>query len=788
MKKRAVELALTAVLVAASLEHVCCDRLRVKLGYTAPATLTSASQASGTASRRHRVVLAYPGFSSSASSGDPALPCKMIYVALPPDADERTVRIVPRSYSTAEMTGSYEISPVPAAATSGGHEHWGAEKRLVGGQNQRTYGRNAFYPLQQIRIASVGRLRTWKIAALEFWPYAYNPVSGRLRRVRSEEAELSFARTPRNEAAVADSAASVMSGFVSNDKEAMAWYPGAPSSAAVKPGYAIITTNALRASSNIMDGFAACLASRGFAVNIVTEDAWGGGRGDVAAERIRAWLKSNYLRLGLQYALLIGNPNPALGDVPMKMLWPRRWSSSFPDAPSDYYYADLTGNWDRDGDGYAGEEPDDFGPGGIDRIPEIYVGRIPYYGNITQLDWILRKTILYKTIDCSDWGRTCLMAMKPMDSGTPSYQLGDQIARDLLPQLEISPNRISDGIYPGSTPENHPCTYDSVLEQWLRGAGLVLWMTHGTYNTASNVFISSRCAYLDDTRPSIVYMASCSNGQPENAGNLGYCVLAKGGVSTLSASRVSWYYVGETDFRSSDSIGGIGYQYAKCLSVEMKPCGRAAADARLCHPVSIWPNHLVFNLFGDPSVVYDPRRTTAAARRANNGAMVTIDHCIVSRIGEPGECYVEDVSRCAGIRVCGRWGDAPGFGVGTRVRVSGRMTTELGMQAITEAQVTPLASQPSPSGPRADVKPLSVNNRSACDARVLGLLVTVWGRVVSNSQGGMVISDGTTDSGLKVSCRCVVSIEPGSHVVVTGISTPSGVVAYSGADLTVYEE
>jgi len=64
----------------------------------------------------------------------------------------------------------------------------------------------------------------------------------------------------------------------------------------------------------------------------------------------------------------------------MKMLYPRNnEGDEYRESPSDYYYADLTGNWDLDGDGYYGEWDHDFGSGGVDRNWDVLVGRVPCY-------------------------------------------------------------------------------------------------------------------------------------------------------------------------------------------------------------------------------------------------------------------------------------------------------------------------------------------------------------------------------------------------------------------------
>ena len=92
----------------------------------------------------------------------------------------------------------------------------------------------------------------------------------------------------------------------------------------------------------------------------------------------------------------------------MKMCHPERNAIYYEDVnqtPTDYFYADLTGNWDIDGDQFYGEwhDPGDGTgdypvPGGVDFTPEVYVGRIPVYNaNYTTLDNILQKLIDYES-------------------------------------------------------------------------------------------------------------------------------------------------------------------------------------------------------------------------------------------------------------------------------------------------------------------------------------------------------------------------------------------------------
>ncbi|MHB9037660.1 MAG: C25 family cysteine peptidase [Armatimonadota bacterium] len=601
-------LIIAVVLICACATQIRADSIEINLDVPDIALPQSSAETttlnSYTPQRVERLTIS--GYGSYASSGNPAIPCKTIYIALPPEADEHSAKVVAGSYSTTVLDGAYDIGPVPPATVSGGEQDYGQGKLISAGRNQLVYDVDDFYPEEHLTVREVGRLRTWKIIALEFWPYSYNPVTGKLRKIQLNHATLSYSSSPYRAARVADPAAAEMSGYVSNQSQALDYYSALTGANPPAADYIIITTNVIASASAGLAHFKTFLESRGFCVRIATESDWGGGVGDVAANRIRAWLASKYVDLGTKYVLLVGNPNPSTGDVPMKMLWPRYNQVTYRETPSDYFYADLTGNWDRDEDGFYGEEPDDFGTGGIDRIPDVYVGRIPYYGSIVDLDAILEKTIRYEAGMLGQWSRKFILAMKTLDSSTPCYQLGENIARDISSPLGFDNDRIYDASYNlNPPPEIINCTADKVQQEWATGAGLVFWMTHGSVTSASYVFSSDRCVNLSNNFPSIVYGAACDNGRPEDPNNLGYSLLRSGAVSTLTASRVSWYYVGESNFTGSDSIGGLGYQYAKYLLTGEECCARAAMDSRLNVPMYIWPNQLVFNLYGDPSLVFN---------------------------------------------------------------------------------------------------------------------------------------------------------------------------------------
>jgi hypothetical protein len=130
--------------------------------------------------------------------------------------------------------------------------------------------------------------------------------------------------------------------------------------------YVIITTNDIVANSERLGNFVHLKELYGHSVLIVTEtdfDSITGPPPNGRAERIKQWLIDNDGPLGIDYVLLIGDPDPdnpidpadSVGDIPMKTTMPNYFSWTYEDMPTDMFYADLGGDWDLDGDGYYAE-------------------------------------------------------------------------------------------------------------------------------------------------------------------------------------------------------------------------------------------------------------------------------------------------------------------------------------------------------------------------------------------------------------------------------------------------
>ncbi|MEO0295205.1 MAG: C25 family cysteine peptidase [candidate division WOR-3 bacterium] len=85
-------------------------------------------------------------------------------------------------------------------------------------------------------------------------------------------------------------------------------------------------------------------------------------------EKIRNFIKSMYLRHGIEYVFIVGDVN----DVPIRYAYENSfWEPGY--VPTTLYYADLNGSWDGDKDKIYGERDSDS----VDAYPDIIVGWLP---------------------------------------------------------------------------------------------------------------------------------------------------------------------------------------------------------------------------------------------------------------------------------------------------------------------------------------------------------------------------------------------------------------------------
>jgi hypothetical protein len=190
-------------------------------------------------------------------------------------------------------------------------------------------------------------------------------------------------------------------------------------------GYVIITSNAIANNCSMsLQNFIHMKELEGHTVKVATESDFGGLTGQApngTAEKIRKWLQDNRDPLQIRYVLLIGDPDPddplalpddyprpwsqppntpeKTGDIPMKMCFPLFHDDHCRESPTDYFYADLSGNWDLDGDGIFGENTSRTNP----RSPDNKIDPEHFTATWTgQID--ITESARYKFMTFSDDG------------------------------------------------------------------------------------------------------------------------------------------------------------------------------------------------------------------------------------------------------------------------------------------------------------------------------------------------------------------------------------------------
>jgi hypothetical protein len=576
------------------------------------------------------------GYLSYAVPGYPDLPCKIFRFAVPYDVSAKQIK-VDYAVRKTENLGKFNIRELPPMAT------WDGDRMVLAGKAD-VYLKDTYLPENTIEYLGFSQMRKWKFVNVKYTPFQYNPISRELKFLSEVAVTITYTVGPRTSGAESVLMDKKMDqrakDLFENYSEADAWYK--PTKILPQPSvtydYVIITTNSIESSSTKLNAFVSYLSSKGYSPLIITESEYGSLSGQSpngTAEKIRKWLIDNYITYGIVYVLLIGNPDPddpssgsdSVGDVPMKMCWPRNDESTYKESPTDYFYADLTGNWDLNVNGYFGEYNGDRGAGGVDFANEVYVGRIPVYSGVTNLDSVLTKTIAYGNATSIDWRKSALLPMSFSDSSTDGAYLSEAMITDYLTTNGYSDYTLymQGSVCPAA---NSSFSSDQELvtgaskTRWSNYPyGMVWWWGHGSATSASlgysgcgwgTIITNTDATSLNDNYPSHVYQCSCLNGYPENSGNLGTSLLYNGAITTTSASRVSWYAV--TSWRTALKYycdnASIGYYYGREMVANSKEASKALFDVKsdmgappmgsLWGGVS-WMNLFDFNLYGDPA-------------------------------------------------------------------------------------------------------------------------------------------------------------------------------------------
>lgn len=534
--------------------------------------------------------------------GQPQLPVSPLFFLLPPDADLTSMVVALHVVHETGTPGAFDVRPVPLLATCEGQVK-PPNRTIINGKDIGVYNANSYFPKTNIGKHWYGQLRDYKLVKILYYPYRYNPVTKQLKRLQRGNVVITYDKIDnhpkRANYKIPYRTHELLKHMAVNYHGMITEYNGYPLGSQRGSGYVIITTSAIESGSGKLQAFVDSKKQRGFEVEVVTQTQWGGGTGDRGADEIRNWLVNNYQSKNIEYVLLIGNPDPGSGDVPMKMTYPNR------DTPTDFYFCDLSSNWDKNGNGKCGE-PEDLGSGGIDHIAEVGVGRIPVYGNDYQtLDHILEKTVTYENTPGIEigWRKKMLLAMKGYNAPAEGSRVGEAIKSKVSSlNSEWTYYRIyDDGT---GSPELTGVSENFILYAMESiNTGLVEWMTHGSATDAMSTMSVSGTTKWDDEHPAIVFCGSCLNAKPSVSNNLTYSLLKNGAIGAVGGTQTTFFSTG-SDMETTAYNSGCIYQFGVNIAAGKMHAIDALNEIKAtCEPSgSGWQNYVAYNLYGCPAI------------------------------------------------------------------------------------------------------------------------------------------------------------------------------------------
>lgn len=411
--------------------------------------------------------------------------------------------------------------------------------------------------------------------------------------------------------------------------------------------YLIITSDNIADSSGL-DEFVEFKKKCGYRPNIVTVSSiQKQSIGSDLPETIRNFLIKEYSTSKIKYLLLVGDPfnsstqtlKSTGGTVPMRYCYPDPSNHSQDGAvPTDYYYADLTGDWDFDKDGYFGEYNQDK----VDFNNEIAVGRIPFDDPTTIHD-ILKKSILFE-LRSEDSKKKILMAagIEHAEADCKKTDLAALMEATWLDFLKSKGfSRVTmyekEGIDPSTYSCDLPLSRENFMNQISKNSfGVVAVITEwGNYNEIDRVVWKSDSNNngLCDSDEYVVYDVlksddlvnlSISSGcsiylvsaylpsKPDikNGQCLSKTLLTTGAVAVVGGSSTWWFSCGWSNEKNGGTQS-IDYYFIKGLA-DKKSIGEALYNSLVYYSNnfmfsnwqwSTWQNLLSLAcLYGDPSI------------------------------------------------------------------------------------------------------------------------------------------------------------------------------------------
>ncbi len=520
--------------------------------------------------------------------GTPLLPEATYTVVLPPGREVERVEVLgePRS-----VAGRHDLA-------------WGREPRPIcrpgdddTPRDEAVYGGTAPWPAEPVTLAGEGWFRGWRLASLLVHPVRVRPATGRVEswgrmtvllhlRPAAKEADH---LPPRGLPIDYDE----LGRIAVNPATALEYPLPTKASTRVSEPYMIICPESLRdAWQRLLDHRAA----HGMPGRILTvEEIEANYPGSDLPEKMREAIREAYQERGTTFVLLGGDDQDGSTRlVPYRGCLLDAGGYRYTDAPSDYYFGGLDGNWNDDGDD-VWCEPDE-----IDYYSEVHVGRATV-DTVTEVNRFIDKVILYEGGLPDDRRRDLVFMGESLDSATWGGDSKDEIA-ELIPGDEYEIERLYD--------RDGTFSSQAVKDALNRGPHLTNHLGHSNDGYVQGLYRSD-VDNLHNETPFFSYSQGCDAGAfdekfsgSSEAVSEHYILAEHAAFGVVMNVRYGWYESGSTHGPSQY----LDYEFYDALFTEnLETLGEANDDSRYDNaPVAQTDEYrrwcfLETNLHGDPA-------------------------------------------------------------------------------------------------------------------------------------------------------------------------------------------
>jgi len=438
--------------------------------------------------------------------------------------------------------------------------------------------------------------------------------------------------------------------------------------------YVILTTNELE---DAVKDFKIWKEHPGFSVEIVTiqwiSDNYNGRD---LAEKIRTFLIDKYEEWGISYLMIVGTRST----IPMRRCDPIIWDYG-EYYYCDYYYSDITGNWDLDQDGKFAEYGDDI----VDFTPEISVGRIPndYKEKVVQI----LENIMNFGSDAGAWKKNVLLLgaisyYQGLESHGWVYDRSDcatlmeECRIDIFDPEGFNCVRMyeAEGLRPSTYPYEYPLEHSNVLSEYKNNYAIVNMVGHSNEKLASrwiwdwddgdnipevgqgelsykdilNIYDSKT---LSTEKPPIVFSGGCS--QLHGLNNMGRAFIEdNAAVAYIGTTDLGFYNI--TRVWNDESDGGFSsmdYYFFYYLVTHDQACGDALRNSKLFFANNFWFTEynpewiyrcystlMATTLYGDPGLSLIPASNPPEKPQTpdgQNSGRVNVEYRYTTTCNEP---------------------------------------------------------------------------------------------------------------------------------------------------------